>query len=416
MGYTPTMDIEAEAKKLLLENRRTTDGNQYTIPSADHYPYQWLWDSCFHAIVLARYDMESAKAEIQSLLSKQFSNGLVPHIIYWTPGILHLFHWGTDGTSSLTQPPMLAYAAWEIHRREPDTSFLASIFPALVAYYNYLLSERDPHGHHLASIISPDESGEDNSPRFDIPLGVPPAVSLKDHLAKRTELVDRNRECDFDAGRCMRDFFWVKDVLFNAVLADSVGQLYPAVSVLSFYTDFANPLKTVYSWNKSFPPAKDYFLAGALPIYIGFASEFKEIREKNPNLNFDVSRLPQLKDSKNKITFGKMRAVAVLKTSRNISAAVSRIYLLTDKNAGLLWSAKTGLPSARRDLLFTDQTNPARAIFDQSALWARGWPDPSPSATSAIFQRMVEAVVTGRLSVSEAVGQANTELSALIGR
>src|SRR3989338_7820167 len=120
---------------------------------------------------------------------------------------------------------MLAYAAWEIHRREPDTSFLASIFPALVAYYNYLLSERDPHGHHLASIISPDESGEDNSPRFDIPLGVPHAVSLKDHLAKRTELVDRNRECDFDAGRCMRDFFWVKDVLFNSVLAENLRVL-----------------------------------------------------------------------------------------------------------------------------------------------------------------------------------------------
>src|SRR3989338_7623732 len=148
------MDINRETRKLFEENRRITDGHQYTVPSGDHYPYQWLWDSCFHAIVLARYDVESAKAEIHSLLSKQFSNGLVPHIIYWTPGILHLFHWGTDGTSSLTQPPMLAYAAWEIHRREPDTSFLASIFPALVAYYNYLLSERDPHGHHLASIRS----------------------------------------------------------------------------------------------------------------------------------------------------------------------------------------------------------------------------------------------------------------------
>ena len=122
------MDVYREARRLFEENRRITDGHQYTVPSGDHYPYQWLWDSCFHAIVLARYDVEAAKAEIHSLLSKQFSSGLVPHIIYWTPGILHLFHWGTDGTSSLTQPPMLAYAAWEIHRREPDTSFLASIF------------------------------------------------------------------------------------------------------------------------------------------------------------------------------------------------------------------------------------------------------------------------------------------------
>ena len=219
------MDILHEVRKLLEENRRITDGRQYTVPSGDHYPYQWLWDSCFHAIILAQYDVESAKAEIKSLLSKQFSSGLVPHIIYWSPGILHFFRWGVEGTSSLTQPPMLAYAAWEIHRRSEDSSFLASIFPALIAYYRFLLTERDPHGHHLASIINPDESGEDNSPRFDVPLGVTPAVSLKDHLAKRTELVDRNRECNFDAGNCMRDFFWVKDVLFNTVLVENLRVL-----------------------------------------------------------------------------------------------------------------------------------------------------------------------------------------------
>src|SRR3989344_1603114 len=123
------MDIEREAKKLLLENRRQTGEQLCTVPSVCHYPYQWLWDSCFHAIVLARIEPQAAKTELKTLLSKQFKSGLVPHIIYWTPGILHLFKWGVDGTSSLTQPPMLAYAAWEIHRRDPDTSFLQSIFP-----------------------------------------------------------------------------------------------------------------------------------------------------------------------------------------------------------------------------------------------------------------------------------------------
>lgn len=219
------MNIAAESQKLLKENRRTNGEYQYTLPSADHYPYQWLWDSCFHAIVLAKFEPFAAKAELKALLSKQFENGLVPHIIYWTPGILHLFRWGVEGTSSLTQPPMLAYAAWEVHNRDLDTPFLQTIFPSLVSYYRFLLSERDPHGHGLASIINPDESGEDNSPRFDIPLGVQPSVSLKDHLAKRTELVDRNRECNFEAGTCMRDFFWVKDVLFNTVLVENLRAL-----------------------------------------------------------------------------------------------------------------------------------------------------------------------------------------------
>ncbi len=227
------MDLEKAAHEVFLKNRRNINGHHYTLPSSDHYPYQWLWDSCFHAIVLARTEPQIAREEIQALLSRQFENGLVPHIIYWTPGILHLFRWGTEGTSSLTQPPMLAYAVWEIHTKSPDMPFLESVFPALLRYYKFLLTERDPRGHHLAGIINPDESGEDNSPRFDEPLGAGPDISLDDHLQKRHELVDENRVCKFDAATCMRYHFWVKDVLFNTVLVENLRALARIASALN---------------------------------------------------------------------------------------------------------------------------------------------------------------------------------------
>ncbi|MCE9541585.1 hypothetical protein K8R03_03435 [Candidatus Kaiserbacteria bacterium] len=226
------MNVLREAKRLLENNRRTTNGYQYTIPSAEHYPYQWLWDSCFHAIILAQYDAKSAKAEIVSLLSKQFENGLVPHIIYWQPGILHLFRWGVEGTSSLTQPPMIAYAAWEIHRRNPDGAFLESIYPALLAYYTYLIEKRDPRDHNLIGVINPDETGEDNSPRFDAPLSAAADISYADHLALRTQLVEHNTACKFDAELCMREFFWVKDVPFNAILIENLRALAHIASFL----------------------------------------------------------------------------------------------------------------------------------------------------------------------------------------
>lgn len=219
------MDLLHEAKKLLESNRRTTNGYQYTVPSAEHYPYQWLWDSCFHAIILAQCDPEAAKAELRSLLSKQLPDGMIPHIIYWTPGILHLFRWGVEGTSSLTQPPMIAYAAWEIHRRAPDGAFLESIYPALLSYYRFLIEKRDPRDHHLVGIVNPDESGEDNSPRFDAPLSASADISYKDHLALRTKLVEQNVACNFDAEACMRNYFWVKDVPFNAILIENLRAL-----------------------------------------------------------------------------------------------------------------------------------------------------------------------------------------------
>jgi len=224
--------IQRQALQILKENQRWSGAYRYTLPSAEHYPYQWLWDSCFHAIVYARFDPEMARAELTSLVSKQFADGMIPHIIYWTPGILHLFKWGVEGTSSLTQPPMIAYAAWELHRRAPDISFLESIYPALLSYYRFLVDKRDSRNHHLIGIINPDESGEDDSPRFDFPLGAKPDISYEDHLELRKKLVDENRTCDFDAEKCMRKYFWVKDVLFNTVMVENLRALGHIASLL----------------------------------------------------------------------------------------------------------------------------------------------------------------------------------------
>lgn len=210
---------------LLAENRRATDRHTYTVPSVDAYPYQWLWDSCFHAIVLAKREPEAAMNELRALVSRQLPDGMIPHIIYWVPGDLHRYDWGTDGTSALTQPPMIAYAVEAIHNETGDRAFLAEMYPALLQYYEYLVDKRDPRDHHLIGIINPDESGEDNSPRFDRVLNVPEDISLADHLKRRLELVDANRTCNFDAESCMNKHFWVKDVPFNAILVENLRAL-----------------------------------------------------------------------------------------------------------------------------------------------------------------------------------------------
>jgi glycogen debranching enzyme len=219
------MDLETRAREILLRNRRTTNGHRYTIPSPSTYPYQWLWDSCFHAIVLSQYDPEYAKDEIRALLSRQFSDGMVPHMIYWEPGELHNFEWGVVGTSSLTQPPMIAYAVWEIHRRTPDRSYLAEMYPKLLAHYKYLITARDPHLHNLISIVNPDESGEDNSPRFDLAMHARSDISYDAHLDLRRHLVAANRGESSEIAHRMHEVFWVKDVPFNAILVKNLQVL-----------------------------------------------------------------------------------------------------------------------------------------------------------------------------------------------
>ena len=57
----------AEAVAVLDRNRR----GDWTRPAAGIYPHQWLWDSSFTAIVLARHDPARAAAECTSLLRGQ---------------------------------------------------------------------------------------------------------------------------------------------------------------------------------------------------------------------------------------------------------------------------------------------------------------------------------------------------------
>ncbi|MDP3758338.1 MAG: trehalase family glycosidase [Candidatus Daviesbacteria bacterium] len=222
------MDLKQASLQLFLSNRRKAKNFQYTIPSPDTYPYQWLWDSCFHAIILTHFNVGEAKKEILSLLSKQFDNGLIPHIIYWDKKVKTDFpkiNWGIADTSSITQPPMIAYAVWQIYQKDNDRNFIKIIYPKLYHFYKYLLSERDPHENRLIGIMNPDESGEDNSPRFDIPLSLPAVHSIEKSKEKRFQLADQNIKCNFDAPFCMRNFFWVKDVPFNSIMVENLRYL-----------------------------------------------------------------------------------------------------------------------------------------------------------------------------------------------
>lgn len=220
------MDIKQECRRIFLNNQRKVKNLQYTVPSPDTYPYQWLWDSCFHAIILTHFSVDDAKKEILSLLSKQFENGLIPHIIFWggkknSVGI----NWGKKDTSSITQPPMIAYAVMKILQADGDLSFVREVYPKLYHFYRYLLTERDPHEKHLIGIMNPDESGEDNSPRFDTLLNLEPNHDFQTNFRRRIQLVDNNVRCNFDAPFCMRNFFWVKDVPFNCIMVKNLQVL-----------------------------------------------------------------------------------------------------------------------------------------------------------------------------------------------
>lgn len=149
-------------KRLFEANERRAAGKRYTVPSVDTYPYQWFWDSCFNAITLSYLDVDRAKEELELLVSCQFKNGMIPHMIYWQKPNQTDFptiHWGRRHTSTITQPPMLAMAVWRIYEASGDEDFVRKMLIPIHAFHRYLFRERDPHGFNVVAIVNPDEVG-----------------------------------------------------------------------------------------------------------------------------------------------------------------------------------------------------------------------------------------------------------------
>ncbi|MEI6238344.1 MAG: extracellular solute-binding protein [bacterium] len=188
-----------------------------------------------------------------------------------------------------------------------------------------------------------------------------------------------------------------------------------AEEALNFYTSFSNPTKQVYSWNRSLPQSKTYFIAGNLGTYFGFASEFSDIRDKNPNLNFDIAPIPQIEKGNTRATYGKMIAFAYPKMAKNANAAYQMTLSFLDPTVAPIWSKITYLPPVRKDLLSAGTTDPYQAIFYDSAIISHGWLDPNSLYSAQILQDLIESYTSGKDVAQVLINRARDQLNNLGG-
>ncbi len=198
---------------------------------------------------------------------------------------------------------------------------------------------------------------------------------------------------------------------FISTFSDRLGfTLVPAEAALTFFTQFSNPSKASYSWNRALPDSQDMFLSGDLVYYPGFASEYRVLQQKNPNLNFDVTMIPQSRNSTNeKITYGDLYFIGLVKNSPNVASAFGAAYLLTTAQNITLLSDIMKLPPVHRAVLSEQTNNAALQVFNASALIAKPFVDPSAQDTTRIWGSMVESIVSGRSNESDAVLRADSE-------
>ena len=204
---------------------------------------------------------------------------------------------------------------------------------------------------------------------------------------------------------------------FISVLDRKVGAFEPQ-EVLEFYTDFADPLDQLYSWNRALPESRNAFSSENLAFYFGLASELESLVERNPNQNFMVAPVPQIEGSQRSLTSARVLGIAVSSFSENLNSSFLVAGLLSTGDFSAQFSENTGMAPARRDILAAGASpdNPYQEVFYSSALFARSWLSPDAEDTSEVFKNMVDKVLSNSLTPLLSIREASSRLNILLAR
>ncbi len=165
------------AKEVLKNNRRLG----YTLPTNNKlYPAQWNWDSAFISLGYSYFNIEYAIEELEKLLSGQWDDGMIPHILFHDNDESYFPNhktWDCGNkipSSGITQPPIIATIVKKIvdqnKLNQSQLKRVEVIIKKLKKYLDWFFNYRDINKIGLVSIIHPWESGIDNSPIWDSAL------------------------------------------------------------------------------------------------------------------------------------------------------------------------------------------------------------------------------------------------------
>lgn len=153
----------------------------------DRLPHRnmWLWDSVFHAIGHRHLDTELAENLILALFDVQKDDGFIPHMAK------------TEEISSVTQPPVISWGAWLVYKKSGNKEFLKNVFKnnkdfLLWCQNNRRKTEKELYSWHTNPEFNNrcDESGMDNSPRFDTNSDLY-AIDFSCYIANETHFMQK---------------------------------------------------------------------------------------------------------------------------------------------------------------------------------------------------------------------------------
>lgn len=187
-GYAP---LYSKCISVMKSQLYSPEGNIKRIWSTpDRLPHRnmWLWDSVFHAIGHRNLNAELAENLILALFDVQREDGFIPHMAL------------PDSASQITQPPVICWGARLVYEKSGNKEFLKTVYEKNRKFLiwcreNRRKSERELYSWHTNPELNNrcDESGMDNSPRFDTASDLY-AIDLSCYMANEARFMHKVAE------------------------------------------------------------------------------------------------------------------------------------------------------------------------------------------------------------------------------
>ncbi|MBI4779557.1 extracellular solute-binding protein, partial [Candidatus Falkowbacteria bacterium] len=183
-------------------------------------------------------------------------------------------------------------------------------------------------------------------------------------------------------------------VLFNRIPITFKDQKYnPGLEALRFYSDFSNPAKEVYSWNKELDNSLNMFTQGKLGIMFGYSYHLPTIKAQAPKLNFGITKLPQI-EGNTPVNFANYWIETVSNKSKYANEAWDFVQFAATADQVKTYLSKAKKPTALRALVNEQIDDLDIGVFAEQILTAKSWYKGADSnAMEKIFADMIDTVL-----------------------
>lgn len=188
---------------------------------------------------------------------------------------------------------------------------------------------------------------------------------------------------------------------------------YPsAAKALDFYTSFAKPTKSSYSWSDGFGESTQAFMQGRVGMIIDFPYKYLIINSKNPNLKYKMAKLPQV-NSSSPINYSEYWAEGVSTTCKYPDIAWDFYNFMTTYEIMNKYSVPTMKPASRLDLAKAQEQDSLIGIFAAQVPTAKNYYKGNSATADLAILEMINTSLSG-FDPAIAVRAANDKVSGAI--